>query len=603
MTAGPTPKVSAPMRAVAALLLFCLIAGSCAGASVSPDPGDSGSADSAGGVASGSVDDYRQLADSCEPNMQRALDAWADQGYAGSIAVLGDQRQCAIGIGEADRSTGRPVTATTTFSIGSITKAVTAAAVLDLADQGVIGLDDRAGQHVAGLSGPVNDLTIENLLIHSSGLTGYHGRDHVALTEGQAIDAISDLEITFEQGRGYSYTNAGYTLLALVVEAVTEQGFRRYVIDEILRDAADRPLGGFWDGEPAAPEPRAVGYLAGGVPGELGDFAGPHWALDGNGGVAMTALEMAAWTRALFTGQILSVEATEKLTSLRKRLPGGESELPGWVELPPQLLGERAILASGGGGSIGHLMDVAWLPDTGRVLVVAQNATSRNVNDLLLNIVDALVVGTGVPTPPAVVEADPATVDRLVGRYGLEDGSVIDIAVDELDDRGLLITAEGPQAMKRLFPVPAGFDGELERHERAALAFANGETAEGAGLRDEFESQFGPIVEVRILATVFLGGLVTYLELELESDDAESEAGLILALELNEQGGSEALALDPEMPNAWFVPQGAGGYLMHGLFPEDPVVVIRPGRDGRGGDGIEIDGPSGITVAADLGGS
>lgn len=551
---------------------------------------------------------YSQQANRCDPKMQSALDVWAEQGYSGAIAILGDDRDCAIGIGTADYETGRPVTVETTFSIGSVTKAVTAAAVLDLVDKGAVGLDDTAGQHVAGLAGAVNDLTIRNLLRHTSGLTGHHGQDHVALSKAEAVDAISQLEISFAQGTDFSYTNAGYTLLALVVEAASEQGYRQYLIDEILLDGAGEPIGGFWDGDPAAPAPRAIGYLAGGEPGEAGDFAGPHWALDGNGGVAMTTLEMAEWTRALFSGEILSEDATESLTSIRKRHPGGGSELPGWVELPPQVIGERLILASGGGGSIGHLMDVAWLPDTGRVIAVAQNATSRNVNDLLFNIADALVTGTGVPVPATILEADPIVVEQMVGTYRPAESAdqntatdastdvgtdIIEVKVDDLDPRGLLVSASGPSAIAALFPPAAGFEGEIERHEAAALALANGETAEGAGLRAQFESEFGPIVEVRILATVSIGALVTYLELETESS---GEVPHLLALELNDQGGSEAIGLDPALPDGWFLYQPDGSFVMHGLSPDDPVVRLRP-VDG----GLELAGPNGTVTAVRVG--
>ncbi|MGI9596297.1 MAG: hypothetical protein ACR2QK_09060, partial [Acidimicrobiales bacterium] len=331
---------------------------------------------------------------------------------------------------------------------------------------------------------------------------------------------------------------------------------------------------------------------------------GPHWALDGNGGIAMTALEMAEWTRALFSGEILSEDATEQLTTIRKRVSGGEYELPGWVEVPPQIIGERLILASGGGGSIGHLMDVAWLPDTGRVIAVAQNATSRNVNDLLLNIADALVTGTGVPTPAAIAEADPDVVAAMVGSYRLDgDGSAgsgadaastIDVAVDDLDPRGLLVTANGRAAITALFPLPAGFEGEIERHERAALALSNGETAEGAMLRDEFEAAFGPIAEVGIVATVFLGAFVTYLELDLE--DEPGPADRLLALELNDQGGSEGIELDPPMPDGWFVYRSDGTFVMHGLAPEDPIVSLRPVEGG-----LELAGPGGTHIATRLG--
>ncbi len=535
-----------------------------------------------------------ELADTCDPDMSSALEAWVDQGYAGSITVLGGDRQCAMGLGPANRETGEPVTAETTFSIGSITKAVTAAAILDLADQGVIDVEDTVGLHVNGLEGDVEDLTIRNLLTHSSGLTGYHGEDHVAMTEAEATAAISDLPLSFEQGRGYGYTNAGYTLLALVVEAVTEQGFRRYVTEEILIDENGSPVGGFWDGEPAAPEPRAVGYLAGGVAGHQGDFDGPHWSLDGNGGVAMTGLEMAAWTRALFTGGILSPDATEQLTAIKKRIDTETSELPGWVELHPQILGEPAITASGGGGSIGHHMDTLWLPDSERVIVVAQSATSRNVGNLLLNIADAVVAGTGIPTPPAVLEAEPELLEQMVGTYRpsptADEHDVIDVRIDPEDPRGLLVTATGPQAMAAVFPLDPGFVDEVARHEENALAVANGDTTEGARLRAAFEAENGPIDDVRIVSSVFDGELVTYLEATIGGHTS------LIAMALDANGGTQAVGVDVDPPSRWFVLQQSGAFGMHGPQPEDVPIALSPTDDG-----LEIMGPDGSVTARRVG--
>ncbi len=538
--------------------------------------------------------DYTELAGTCDPKMEESLQAWADEGFAGAIAVLEADRPCAVGLGIADRQTGRTITAETSFSIGSVTKAVTAAAILHLDDMGTIDLEDTAGDHVPGLTGEVNDLTIRNLLLHTSGLTGYHGQDHVAMTKPEAIAAISDLELSFDQGSSYSYTNAGYTLLALIVEEVTEQGYRQFVVDEILRDGAGNPIGGFWDGEPAVADPRAVGYLAGNEPGELGDFAGPHWALDGNGGVAMTALEMAEWARALFSGEILSESATEKLTTLRKRHPSGEYELPGWVELQPTEFGERLILASGGGGSIGHLMDVVWLPDTGRAMAVAQSATSYNANDLLRHIADALVTGTGVPTPPPLRTADSATMADLVGTYALpgdgERPDRITISIDELDPRGLRVVADGSGAIASIFPHPPGFEGELQRHEENALKLANGETSEGARLRQEFEAQAGEITGVTIIASIFDGELVTFLDLQLNDGNRS------IALALNEQGGSEFIAVDPAPPNRWFVYQDDGSFMMHRPNEFDPEVRLFSGGTGPDG-GLQIVGPDGTIMA------
>lgn len=571
------------LRPLAALVALLLLATAC-----SSNP-------------NGEAGDYADLAGTCEPKMEEALQGWVDEGFAGSIAVLGDERPCAVGLGVADRETDRAVTAETAFSIGSVTKAVTAAAILHLADQGLVDLDDTAGDYVDGLTDGVDGLKIRNLLVHTSGLTGYHGQDHVALSKPEAVAAISDLGLSFDQGTEYSYTNAGYTLLALVVEEVTDQGYRRFLTDEILVDGNGDPIGGFWDGEPAAPEPRAVGYLAGNEPGELGDFAGPHWALDGNGGVAMTALQMAEWTRALFSGEILSEDATELLTTIRKRHSSGEYELPGWVELPAAEFGERVILASGGGGSIGHLMDVVWFPDTERVVAVAQSATSYNTNDLLRHIADALATGTGVPTPPALLTTDAATLDRFVGTYRLDDeagGGEIRIDIDDLDPRGLRVEAEGPGAVSIIFPLPAGFEGEIERHEANALKLANGETAEGASLRADFEAEAGEITGVSIIASIFDGELITFLDLRLQ------DGNRTMALALNEQGGSEFIALDVPPPNRWFVYQDDGSFVMHRPSEMDPEVRLLLSEEASGassGGDLQIDGPGGTFVATRVG--
>ncbi|OWY62051.1 hypothetical protein B7486_60490, partial [cyanobacterium TDX16] len=229
---------------------------------------------------------------SCE-DLDQALGAWADAGFAGVVAVTKPgEDDCVLAYGDADRDAGTPMTADTTFSIGSITKAVTAAGIYELVDQGSLSVDDRMGDLVPGLSGPVADVTVEQLLLHTSGLTGSMGEDHEPLSEQDAVANASELTLSFEPGTDYEYSNAGYSLLALVIEHASEQGYRAFTEEAVLAGA-----GGFWDGEPAAPEPRAAGYLEEGRSEVDGSFAGPHWAVDGNGSVAMTVPELAAWTR------------------------------------------------------------------------------------------------------------------------------------------------------------------------------------------------------------------------------------------------------------------------------------------------------------------
>lgn len=155
----------------------------------------------------------------CDPAMEDAFAAWGQAGFSGSIAISsGGEFGCLAAYGVADRAADTPNTVDTVFSIGSVTKAFTAAAVLDLIDQGKLSLDARAGDVVDGLGGPAADATVQQLLLHTSGLTGSHGQDYVPLVREAAVVAISGLDLVFEPGSDFLYSNSGYTLLALIVE-------------------------------------------------------------------------------------------------------------------------------------------------------------------------------------------------------------------------------------------------------------------------------------------------------------------------------------------------------------------------------------------------
>ncbi len=215
-------------------------------------------------------------APTCDPGLDEAFQAWAEAGFSGSIAVsTGGAPDCLAAYGWGDDTTETPNAADTVFSIGSVSKAVTAAAVLDLVDAGRLSLSDRAGDVVPGLTGPAADATVQQLLLHTSGLTGSHGRDHEPLGHDEAVTAIGGLELAFEPGSDFLYSNAGYTLLALIVEAVSDESYRDYLASEILPLPDGSVAGGFWDGEPAAPGPRAVGLRRRGSDRGDGRLRGP----------------------------------------------------------------------------------------------------------------------------------------------------------------------------------------------------------------------------------------------------------------------------------------------------------------------------------------
>ena len=316
------------------------------------------------------------------------------------------------------------------------------------------------------------------------------------------------------------------------------------------------------------------------------------------GMVAMTAIGLARWTEALYTGEILSPRATGWLTSTTTHLGDGV-ELPGWVELDRAVLGEPVITASGGGGSIGHQVDVGWLPESGRVVVVAVSRTTPRSSFLLGHVMPALLAGTGVPGPPILPEVDPAELAAVTGQWALP-GSAdpADATVRiEPEDGGIRVEVSGSEALDLIFRVPEWKAAEAARHEEAALAFAAGDTAEGQRWRSAIEAERGPIHRVEVEGTAYQGELISFLRLHFGEGSGAATAQL--GVVLNPFGGTEALGVDSPPPTTWLVPDGDGVYGPIEPDPQVPSIRLRPGgtTPGGGSDGsLTIEGPSGTVV-------
>lgn len=536
--------------------------------------------------------DARSPAPPCDPGLDRAFRAWADAGFSGSVAVTaGGEPVCLTAYGLADRDADRPNTVDTVFAIGSVSKGFTAAAVFDLVDAGHLTLSDRAGDLVPGLTGPAAGVTVEQLLLHTSGLTGSHGQDHEPLSHDGAVAAIGRLGLAFEPGSDFLYSNAGYTLLALVVEATSGRPYRDQLAAEILPLPGGVVAGGFWDGEPAAPGPRAVGYPDEGPTDQMGDFAGPHWALAGNGDLAMTMGELAAWTHALFTGGIVRSRAVDLLDRLRFDQGDGTAEVPGWVAFDASAYGEPVLMAAGGGGDVGHDTVVVWLPESERAVTIASNTPNVAAGELLRAVGPALVAGEPLPPPDVAGDVDPADVAAIAGTYRLATGGSFEVAAGE--GRRLAIAARGADAVAALFPPPdTAALGDVAAHERAVAALLAGETPAGREERAALESELGPIGRVELAGTVLEDAeLHTYVTVE-----AAGAAGdpLLAWYALDESGGVGAAELDVEPPT--LLVGSAGGERR--FRPDDPTGagpdVTVAFADGR----LTVTGPGGATTTA-----
>ncbi len=154
--------------------------------------------------------------------------------------------------GEANASTHQSIDANTTYNWASITKTMTAIAILQLRDRGLLSLDDPAVKFIPELRqvhdayGPVDAITIRELLNHSAGFRnptwpwecdqpGDCAWEPFEPTRWQQVEAMLPYtHIDFAPGSRWSYSNLGYVFLGQIIERLTGETFEGYITKNIL---------------------------------------------------------------------------------------------------------------------------------------------------------------------------------------------------------------------------------------------------------------------------------------------------------------------------------------------------------------------------------
>jgi len=207
--------------------------------------------------------------------------------------------------GPADIRTGRPYTTQTRSCLASLTKPIVAVAAMMLARPGRLAYDDPLSKYLPGFTDAVGAVTLRHLLSHTSGIPDYPqlNVDHPGVTNAEILAALRKLvRPSFPPGQKYEYSNSGYVLMALVIEAVSGQPLPRFLEARIFE-----PLGmaaTFGLTSPAhktAEVARGYDRAAG-----ADDFEGMS---TGDGGVYSTVGDLLRFDQALYTDTLVSQEA------------------------------------------------------------------------------------------------------------------------------------------------------------------------------------------------------------------------------------------------------------------------------------------------------
>lgn len=331
-------------------------------------------------------------------------------GFSGSVLLAkGEDVVFERQVGRADPASGAPVTAATRFNLGSTGKLFTTVTVMQLVEQGRLDLDAPIGRYLPDwpVTAVREKVTARQLLLHTSGLGSYWGEAFTA--RRASLRTLDDhlpllaIEPDFEPGSAVKYSNIGFMLLGLIVEAISGESYYDYVARHLFEPAGMRDSGYF-----------AVDGLAEGVAvphrGGNGDARDtPYPMPEPRGGAAgggySTPRDLWRFHRALTDGTLLKPETLDLLFA-PVDLPAGAPPIPAGLGLLRYPAGGTVVYGHPGGAP-GVNSDIRGQRDGGWVFIAMGNASAPPMMPLVNELLSLLAEAGGPTLSPQPVQRQP----------------------------------------------------------------------------------------------------------------------------------------------------------------------------------------------------
>ena len=245
--------------------------------------------------------------------------------------------------------TGEPLSVSSRFNIGSMTKGFTAAAILRLRSQRRVSFSDPISRFFPHAPESKRGITVFHLLTHTSGLRGHSAGAGIVRREG-AVNAILAQPLDYPPGTHYRYIDDDYELLAAIIEVASGVTWEKYITTELLRPARMRST----------------------------SFQGGDWGHKGANGMRSTTRDIYRWLTAIHDGRLFGRAETLELESPLMHV---RSDPPFEIHYG---YGTRVYVRNGrvsevmhsGNGDAGH-SSIARVLSNGTILVVLASSGQR----------------------------------------------------------------------------------------------------------------------------------------------------------------------------------------------------------------------------------
>jgi len=381
-----------------------------------------------------------------EPDLRRTiaktLRRWPSAGLAVAVVRDGSPPRF-LGHGVAAAASGRPVGEDTVFRVGSLTKVITAVAVMQLCEQGLVDLDAAANDYLRAFrlvptKAEFRPATVRHLLTHTAGVGYWRRRSDLFLHPGVGSGVVArsvvplaelyraGLPVDVQPGTRWAYSNHGFAALGQVVEDVSGEPLDRY-----LRARVFRPLG--MDDTDLVLSERLRARLATGYTLRRGRLAAVPWRevpTPGGGGIYSTTRDMARYMAAMLGGganehgRVLAAETVSSMFEPHfqpdPRMAGMGLGFDRHGELGRTFIGKTGIVS-------GFLSAIGMAPEEGIGVVVLGNTGGLSGRGAPAPLAEALTrLLVGLPEEPARddVAPHPEVWPALCGWYAPDAGPI-----------------------------------------------------------------------------------------------------------------------------------------------------------------------------------
>lgn len=317
-----------------------------------------------------------------ENSLKNKLESYIDtcnkNGLSASILVAKDgDILYSGGVGLRNKTEKLPITEKTIFTTGSLTKQFTATAILKLQEEDKLSVNDSIYKFFENVPKDKQNITIHQLLTHTSGIVGNlgYGVDFVPISKEQFLSEVYKSPLDFEPGKRFSYSNVGYSILAMIIEKVTQTDYETYLQENLFQKAGMKHTGYLspkWDTTQIA-----HGYKCGEDWGNhlikwKSDSNQISWHLKGNGGILSNPSDLYKWYKALKENKIISKKSFEQLTfpHVKENESGDSHYAYGWTIMNSDR--NTKIIAHNGSNGVFYA-DFLQLPEENTVIIYMTN--------------------------------------------------------------------------------------------------------------------------------------------------------------------------------------------------------------------------------------